>query len=193
MKRTLGAVCFVAAISLAPAANNAQADPLIILPFDASFQGFTDPPSNGGMFDDANAACGNCLTDEVFNSDGDSGILGGSYTYSQIDEHNGTLSYDGGSTFTGGFLFVKDGQANPNWFVFNLTALGWDGVTDLVLQDLFIADGIPEGDQDGGISHITLYGGSGPTSVPEPATLSMLGLGLFGLSIARRRAKLKTI
>ena len=190
MKRTLGAVCFVAAISLAPAANNAEA--IMITPLDASFQGFTDPPTNGDMFDDANAVCGNCLTDEVFNSDGDSGILGGSYTYSQFDEHNGTLSYDGGSTFTGGFLFVKDGQANPNWLVFDLTALGWDGVTDLVLQDLFIADGIPEGDKDGGISHVTLYGGSSPTSVPEPATLSMLGLGLFGLSIAGRRAKLKT-
>ena len=48
MRRTLGAVCFVAAISLAPAANNAQA--LMIHPFDAAFQGFTNPPSNGGMF-----------------------------------------------------------------------------------------------------------------------------------------------
>jgi len=190
MKRTLGAVCFVAAISLAPAANDAQA--LTITPLDAAFQGYTNPPSNGGMLADANAACGDCLTPEVYNSDGDSGVLGGSYTYVQADDHNGTLSYDGGSTFTGGFLFVKDGQANPNWFVFDLTALGWDGVTNLVLQDLFVADGIPEGDKNGGISHITLYGGSGPTSVPEPATLSMLGVGLFGLSIARRRAKLKT-
>ena len=59
-----------------------------------------------------------------------------------------------------------------------------------MLKHYFIADA--KGEKNGAISHIVLYGGSGPTSVPEPATLSMLGVGLFGLSIASGCGELKT-
>ena len=69
-----------------------------------------------------------------------------------------------------------------------MTALGWNGIDDLVLEGLFVADGVPEGDMNGGISHVSLFGGSTPppSSVPEPATLSMLGAALVGLGVARR-------
>ena len=186
MRNVLTSSFFVAVVALLPGAWAAEA--LTIGPLDAAFAGYTNPPSNDGMLADANVDCGGCLVNEVYESDSDSGILGGSYTWSPDGDHSGTLSYDGGSIFTGGNVFVKDGQANPNWYVFDVTALGWNGIDDLVLEGLFVADGVPEGDMNGGISHVSLFGGSTPppSSVPEPATLSMLSAALVGLGVARR-------
>ena len=40
-----------------------------------------------------------------------------------------------------------------------------------------------------GLSHASLYGIVGDTTVPEPGTLGLLGLGLLGVGLARRRAR----
>jgi hypothetical protein len=40
-----------------------------------------------------------------------------------------------------------------------------------------------------GLSHASLYGIVGDTTVPEPGTLGLLGLGLLGIGLARRRAR----
>ncbi|MFH7320724.1 PEP-CTERM sorting domain-containing protein [Desulfurivibrio sp. D14AmB] len=114
----------------------------------------------------------------------ESGALAGSYstTFSPDTEDptSATINYLGGD-YVGpnAYALVKDGNNNPGWYLFDLTAAGWDGME--VLQfDGFWAGG------PGSISHIALYGESTP--VPEPATMLLFGAGLAGLAgLGRRR------
>jgi hypothetical protein len=77
-----------------------------------------------------------------------------------------------------GFKFGTGNQPDE-WFVYDLQHLVSSG--DWTFVNVF--------DRGGGLSHITLYGGEGTTSAPEPGTLSLFGLGLLGLAFARRRRK----
>lgn len=43
--------------------------------------------------------------------------------------------------------------------------------------------------QGGGLSNFHLWGRGEPTSVPEPTTLALLGLGLAGLGVMRRKQR----
>lgn len=80
-------------------------------------------------------------------------------------------------------LMVKDGKHDPAWYLFNLTALGWDGKEDLQLRNFWTGTGA--------ISHVSLYGSTDCTEdcfeVPEPGPLGLLGAGMIALYIARRR------
>ena len=117
------------------------------------------------------------------------GILAGSYdtTFNNApdDPSEALIQYMGGSIVGGDqYLLVKDGNINahpglPSWYLFDLTSLGWDGMEDLALTGFW-----PNG---GAISYVALYGTSAP--VPEPGTLLLLGSGITGLALFRKRMK----
>jgi hypothetical protein len=118
----------------------------------------------------------------------ESGSLAGSYTTTFAntpgDPSDATIVYNGGPILGNTrYMLVKDGNQTPAWYLFNLTALGWNGTETLFLTGFW--------PNQGAISHISLYGGpdGGDTpGVPDSgSTIALLGLGLSLLAIVRRK------
>ena len=115
------------------------------------------------------------------------GTLASSYktTFSNTtsDPSNALIEYEGGAIVDPiAYLLVKDGNQKeyPDWYSFyfyNLTALGWNGMETISIENFWTSQGA--------ISHVSLYGTSTP--VPEPATMLLLGSGLVGLATFGRR------
>ena len=112
--------------------------------------------------------------------------VGSAYTFveesgwSQTGD-TGTFSFDQSlwdtySDIAIGFKFGTGNQPDE-WFVFSLNDLVSSGLWTFV--NVF--------DRGGGLSHVNLYSATGGTSIPEPATLALLGVALAGLGFARRR------
>jgi hypothetical protein len=123
------------------------------------------------------------------------GTLSGSYTTSFSSPGGsgdgasaGQIVYNGPGNIVGpnSYMLVKDGNASPIWYFYNLTALGWDGEETLDLSGFWLNTG-------GAISHVTLYGVSttpgtgGVPGVPDGGTtLVLLGGSLLGVGSLRR-------
>lgn len=110
------------------------------------------------------------------------------------DAFFGDLPFIGDANETVGFRF--DGGSWTSSAAVNGNILFWDDF-DFIVTSL-VSDGLlnvkiraNRGDFRFGASHLEAWGNraGGGTSVPEPATLSMLGLGLIGLGFAARRRK----
>ena len=75
------------------------------------------------------------------------------------------------------FLLIKDGNQSPAQYIFDIGI--WNGTDDLSMTGFW--------PNRGAISHVTIYGKE--ASVPEPAMVGLLAIGLLGMVAVRRKLK----
>ncbi|CUQ67423.1 PEP-CTERM sorting domain-containing protein [Candidatus Nitrospira inopinata] len=94
------------------------------------------------------------------------------------DASGGTISFTGGSSIScpSCYLAVKDGNHSPTYYFFNLAS--WNGTETINLSGFWPGPGA--------ISHVSIWG-TPSAGVPEPSSLLLLGAGLAGAGIWRRK------
>jgi hypothetical protein len=170
-----------------------SASALNISPGGEVHNGSPSPPSQGNVEADAQAwvlANYDCSITQQYKQNvgdaGDSGNFASSYStvFSPLgDESNATITYNGGSFITGEhiFLLVKDGNHDPVYYLFDLTA--WNGTETLNLSGFWA-------DVGGSISNVSIWtcpDGNG-NAVPEGGTtFAMLGMAVGSLGFLKRK------
>jgi hypothetical protein len=185
-----------AAIALCAASTGAYALPVVCNPTQAAGKRVLTIETTAGV------TAGSCLATGLGNL-GDPALLtliGGGATMLDRDnanadggplnlggvgsQTNGTWAFTGSGTTS--FLYFHFGgggdtvATNPDYFVFQLTT------PTGAASGTWTAGGT--GADWNGMSNIAVAYRGTTTRVPEPTTLALLGLGLIGLTIVRRRA-----
>jgi hypothetical protein len=183
-------------VALAMVGLQAQAIPIMITPTDCGttyicWTGPSGPPAKNPTVADIEAVTGSTNLMELYKSDVsgstgsglDSFAFASSYdtvfSNSATDPQDALISYISGATINCPecFLLVKDGASDPNWYLFDISF--WNGTDTLDLQEFW--------PNQGAISHVSIYGDA--SNVPEPSTLTLLGLGLLAMSLRRHLIK----
>ena len=105
-----------------------------------------------------------------------------SWNLSGLQPESFAVRYDGGYRFIPTFLLVKDGNASPNWYLYNVMNWNWT----IYGQGFF--------PNQGGISHVSVWGirqcEYPREDVPDGgATAVLLGLSCAGLAMVKRRTR----
>jgi hypothetical protein len=160
-----------------------------IMPSDVTLIGTTNVNRNlstGAMEDLWDVEIGELLYKDNVGGD-ESGAAASYYTttYSNSanDPSEALITWDGPAIIScpACYLLVKGGATTPAQYLFNLGS--WDGEDSITLKGFW--------PRQGAISHVTLFG-AGTTVVPEPASLTLLLLGIGSMSAARYRARRRT-
>ena len=117
----------------------------------------------------------------------DSGLYAASYDtafFTPLPDSDAVISYVGPSAITSkpAYALIKDGNASPNWYLFDLST--WNGTDNIEFSSFFLKDPPTTAYN---ISHVAIYG-TPSTSVPDGGmTAALLGFGLVGFSFLSRR------